>query len=140
MGPPPWAFLGRRGLREIVLGMLADKPLNGAEVIRAVEDLTWGFWRPSPGSIYPLLRQLEAEGLVKKRADGRYELTDVGRRAASPWPRWPFRWGPPRTVEEVIDELENWALYLLDLAASEPGRLAPHRDRSRQIGDMLHKI
>jgi len=66
MGPPPWAFISRRGLREVVLWLLSDRPMNGAEIIRAVEDFTWGFWRPSPGSVYPLLKQLEAEGLVSK--------------------------------------------------------------------------
>ncbi|MFN3803904.1 MAG: PadR family transcriptional regulator [Pyrobaculum sp.] len=142
MGPPPWAFLGRRGLREVVLWLLSERPLNGAEVIRAVEDLTWGFWRPSPGSVYPLLRQLETGGMVKKRADGRYELTEEGRGALKqiPWPRWPFRWGQPRTIDEVLDELESWALYLSDLASSDPDRVAPYREKIRQIGEILQKI
>jgi len=66
MGPPPWAFISRRGLREVVLWLLSDRPMNGAEIIRAVEEFTWGFWKPSPGSVYPLLKQLEAEGLVRR--------------------------------------------------------------------------
>jgi DNA-binding PadR family transcriptional regulator len=41
-------------------------------------------WRPSPGSVYPALQQLEDEGLVQvTEADGRklYEITDAGRAA-----------------------------------------------------------
>lgn len=139
MGPPPWAFIGRRGLREVVLWLLSEKPMNGAELIREIEAVTWGFWRPSPGSIYPLLKQLEAEGLAKRREDGRYELTEAGRAAARniPWLRGPFRWGQPKTLEEILDELESWALYLKDLAAAEPTRIAPHRERIKKIGEIL---
>lgn len=141
MGPPPWAFISRKGLREVALWLLSDRPMNGAELIRAVEEVTWGFWRPSPGSVYPLLRQLEAEGLARRREDGRYELTEAGRRAAKliPWARGP-RLGGPRSVEEVVEELESWALYLADVAATEPDRVAPHRERIRKIAEVLQKV
>lgn len=141
MGPPPWAFISRRGLREVVLWLLSDRPMNGAEIIRAVEDFTWGFWRPSPGSVYPLLKQLEAEGLVSKRPDGRYELTESGRSAVKliPWIRGP-RLVAPRSIAEIIDELESWALYITDVAITEPDRIAPYRERIRRIGELLSKI
>lgn len=141
MAPPPWAFLSRRGLREIALWLLSDKPMNGAEIIKAVEEFTWGFWKPSPGSVYPLLKQLEAEGLVRRRQDGRYELTEAGRNAARliPWARAP-RPGSPKNIAEVVEELESWALYLSDVAATEPDRVAPYKEKIRQIGEMLLKI
>jgi DNA-binding PadR family transcriptional regulator len=115
--------------------------MNGAEIIRAVEEFTWGFWKPSPGSVYPLLKQLEAEGLVRRRQDGRYELTEAGRRAVRliPWARI-HRPGSPKSIDEVVEELESWAMYLLDVAATEPDRVAPYRDRIRQVGEMLLKI
>ncbi len=142
MGPPPWVFLRGRGLREMVLWALSEKPQNGAEIIRFVEDSTWGFWRPSPGSIYPLLRQMEGDGLVKKRADGRYELTEVGRSALKtiPWLKTPFRWGQPRTVDEIIEEVDSWALYLADLATSEPEKVKPYIEKIRRIIETLQKI
>lgn len=141
MGSPPWAFISRRGLREVVLWLLSDRPMNGAEIIRAVEDFTWGFWRPSPGSVYPLLKQLEAEGLVSKRPDGRYELTESGRSAVKliPWIRGP-RLGAPRSIAEIIDEMESWAMYITDVAITEPDRIAPYRERIRRIGELLSKI
>jgi len=115
--------------------------MNGAEIIKAVEEFTWGFWKPSPGSVYPLLKQLEAEGLVRRRQDGRYELTEAGRNAARliPWARAP-RPGSPKNIAEVVEELESWALYLSDVAATEPDRVAPHKEKIRQIGEMLLKI
>ncbi|ABL87222.1 transcriptional regulator, PadR family [Pyrobaculum islandicum DSM 4184] len=141
MAPPPWAFISRRGLREVVLWLLSDKPMNGAEVIRAVEELTWGFWKPSPGSVYPLLKQLEAEGLAKRREDGRYELTEAGRRAVKliPWAKIP-RPGAPRNIEEVVEELESWSMYLADVATTEPDRIAPYRERIRKIAEILQKV
>jgi DNA-binding PadR family transcriptional regulator len=141
MGPPPWAFISRRGLREVVLWLLSDRPMNGAEIIRAVEEFTWGFWKPSPGSVYPLLKQLEAEGLVRRRQDGRYELTEAGGSAARliPWARIP-RPGSPKSIDEVVEELESWAMYLLDVAVTGPDRVAPYRERIRQVGEMLLKI
>lgn len=141
MAPPPWAFIARRGLREIVLWTLSERAMNGAEIIRAVEEYTWGFWRPSPGSVYPLLKQLEAEGLVARREDGRYVLTESGKAAVRrmPWLRGP-RLGGPRTVEEAVEELESLAMYLSDLAALEWEKVAPYVDRLRKVAEILRGV
>jgi DNA-binding PadR family transcriptional regulator len=55
--------------------------------MRRLETESGGAWRPSPGSVYPMLQQLEDEGLVRSSEDeGRktYELTDAGRGEADP--------------------------------------------------------
>ena len=55
---------------------------NGYQLIQEIERRTEGVWKPSPGSVYPALQQLEDEGLVRaaefegKRA---FELTAEGR-------------------------------------------------------------
>ena len=62
--------------------MLAERPMHGYELISELEERTGGRWRPSPGSVYPTLAQLEDEGLVRAVDDDgkkRYELTDAGR-------------------------------------------------------------
>ena len=54
--------------------------------MQEIEERSDGVWRPSPGSIYPVLQQLEDEGLVRTvEIDGRkhYELTDAGRKVVS---------------------------------------------------------
>jgi len=72
----------RRGdLRLLLLAGLLDGPAHGYELMKRLEETTGGRWRPSPGSIYPMLQLLEDEGLVRAREDeGRrvYELTELG--------------------------------------------------------------
>ena len=83
-GRAPWAGRrARRGdVRTAILGVLADKPLHGYEVIRELEARSGGVWSPSPGSVYPTLQMLEDEGLVTgEEQDGKkvYSLTEAGR-------------------------------------------------------------
>ncbi|MFI6595597.1 PadR family transcriptional regulator [Nonomuraea sp. NPDC050536] len=55
---------GRRGdVRLALLRLLGEGPRNGYQMIQDIEARSRGIWRPSPGSIYPALQQLEDEGL-----------------------------------------------------------------------------
>lgn len=96
-GPPPWlaGLFGlaqgspgrgprvRRGdVRAAILDVLRAEPLNGYQVIQEIGDRTSGAWRPSPGSVYPTISQLEDEGLVEAAESGgrrAFRLTDAGR-------------------------------------------------------------
>jgi DNA-binding PadR family transcriptional regulator len=74
----------RRGdVRAAALALLAEEPLNGYQIIQAISERSDDVWRPSPGSVYPALQQLEDEGLIRAEAGegGRraYRLTDEGR-------------------------------------------------------------
>jgi DNA-binding PadR family transcriptional regulator len=77
----------RRGqIRTGVLAVLGEGAGHGYDVIRRLEDKAGGAWRPSPGSVYPLLQLLADEGLVSStERDGRriYELTAAGRTESS---------------------------------------------------------
>ncbi|GGR43449.1 DNA-binding PadR family transcriptional regulator [Nocardioides luteus] len=85
-GPPPWisALLGfdnqppqrpgprvRRGdVRSAIIYVLAEaaeqgQVINGYQVIQQISERSSGEWRPSPGSVYPTIQQLEDEGLVE---------------------------------------------------------------------------
>lgn len=56
----------RRGdVRAAVLVLLEESPRNGYQVIQELSDRSNGAWRPSPGSVYPILQQLEDEGLIE---------------------------------------------------------------------------
>jgi len=74
----------RRGdVRTAALLLLAEEPRNGYQIMQALEERSEGMWRPSPGSVYPALQQLEDEGLIRsEESDGRrlYHLTDAGRK------------------------------------------------------------
>jgi DNA-binding PadR family transcriptional regulator len=74
----------RRGdVRAAALSLLAEGPRNGYQIIQEISERTDGVWRPSPGSVYPALQQLEDEELIRpETADsGRkaFALTDEGR-------------------------------------------------------------
>jgi len=74
---------GRRGdVRAAVLLLLNEEPLHGYQLIQQIGERSNGAWTPSPGSVYPVLSQLEDEGLISiERVDGRKtaSLTDEGR-------------------------------------------------------------
>jgi DNA-binding PadR family transcriptional regulator len=85
----------RKGVRPAVLAVLLDRPMHGYQVIQELETRTGGRWRPSAGSIYPTLQQLEDEGLVRgEEQDGRkvYTLTDAGRTEAEESPLLRHPW------------------------------------------------
>lgn len=87
----------RRGdIRTAALLLLAEEPRNGYQIMQEVEERSDGVWRPSPGSVYPALAQLEDEGLIRSQeSEGRkvFALTDEGRAeverrpedATAPW-------------------------------------------------------
>ena len=130
----------RRGiLRDIVLTLLAIKgEMTGAQIIDEIERMSLGFWRPSPGSIYPLLDELVNEGLVKiSKIDGvkkYYTLTEEGRRALG------LMHPPPPPLAGMpfnIDEFVSMARYIID----NWDRLSKEdKDRIRQIVDDLKKL
>jgi len=73
----------RRGdVRAAALLLLEEGPTNGYGIMQELERRTGGVWRPSPGSVYPALQQLEDEGLIRPDEGGGrklFALTDEGR-------------------------------------------------------------
>ena len=70
-------------LRFLVLKMLSEKPMSGAEIADQIGKQTGGRWKPSPGSIYPLLAWMLDKGFTKespKEEEGfkRYSFTVQG--------------------------------------------------------------
>jgi DNA-binding PadR family transcriptional regulator len=49
-------------LRFLVLKLLTEKAMSGVEILKEIERETSGRWKPSPGSIYPLLARLKDKG------------------------------------------------------------------------------
>jgi DNA-binding PadR family transcriptional regulator len=70
-------------IRYHVLEALSEKPMSGSELMDEIEKHTGGFWKPSPGSIYPLLAWLQDNGYIKELPSEnglkRYELTPSGK-------------------------------------------------------------
>src|SRR5512144_962499 len=88
----------RRGdVRLALLRLLAEEPRNGYQLMQAIEQRSEGLWRPSPGSVYPTLAQLEDEGLIRSaESDGarRFELIDAGREHLDARADEPDPWQP----------------------------------------------
>lgn len=53
-------------LRFLVLKMISQKPMSGVEISEQIETETGGRWKPSSGSIYPLLAWMHDKGLTKE--------------------------------------------------------------------------
>jgi DNA-binding PadR family transcriptional regulator len=74
--------LGSVDLQLLILGLLADKPRHGYEIIKALDERSKGFYVPSPGMVYPALTYLEEIGHATIEAEGNrklYHITDSGR-------------------------------------------------------------
>jgi len=126
----------RRGLRPLVYHLLSQGPRSGAELMDDIERMSRGFWRPSPGSVYPLLDEMTQEGLLKKGADGRYSLVPGN----SPDRAWgPGKFGP-RTVEEAVVELRGLVAYLEDLKQSRAGEFEQGLAGIKEVSARLSKI
>ncbi len=77
-----WRKARRGDIRTAALLLLNEEPRNGYQIMQEVQERSGGVWRPSPGSVYPALAQLEDEGLIRsEEVDGRklFALTDAGR-------------------------------------------------------------
>src|SRR3954471_16897414 len=130
-GPPPWGrgdmgFRRRRmrrgDVRAAALVLLAEEPRNGYGLMQEIEARSEGEWRPSPGSVYPALAQLEDEGLVRPEGDGNgrvYGLTETGRtyvdehreELGEPWANLGAR-GADKDLRKALGELAAAAMMV----------------------------
>jgi len=114
---------GPNRTRLALLGFLSWGPMSGYRLKQLIEMSISNFWTESYGQIYPMLRQLEREGLARasgarKGARPRtlYAITPAGRTELSRWLAAPVEPRPPRN--ELL-------LKLFFGARSDPG--APRR-------------
>lgn len=136
---PCFGYHRRRGsLRTWVFSILHQAPKNGAEIINQIEAASQGNWRPSPGSIYPLLDELCKEGSVTKREDGRYEITERGKQEFE----WPYKTvaRQHRSTENIVEVMNSYLSYLEDLKRMDPTKIAPNMDKLKTLRDRLTTI
>lgn len=118
MGGPPRPRSRRGDVRLAVLTLLGEEPMHGYQIITELSERSGGMWRPSPGSVYPTLQQLQDEGLVLvSEQEGRrtFALTDAGRRElervsegrSAPWEEM------AQGAEGETDDLRGTALQVL---------------------------
>ena len=81
-----WVKEAQKGyIRVASLIILNKRPAHGYEIMKEIKDKTKGFWRPTAGGVYPILRDLEKAGYIvgewsalKNRKIKVYKITDVG--------------------------------------------------------------
>jgi DNA-binding PadR family transcriptional regulator len=141
-GPAPYGSgpkVRKGDVRAAALALLAEGPRNGYQVIQEIAERSHGIWRPSPGSVYPALQQLEDESLVRAEEEGgrrTYRLTEEGRahvaghreELAEPW---------AAVAESVSEEMVDLRGVFMQVGmamrqVAEAGTPAQH-NRARQI-------
>jgi len=117
-GPFPWAgmafgarqrFFENGELRLAILSLLSEGPKHGYQLMKEMQERSGGFYRASAGSVYPILQQLEDEGLVRaEMQNGRrvYALTDEGRKELESDPEG------VRRIWERAERCEDWGQFM----------------------------
>jgi DNA-binding PadR family transcriptional regulator len=149
------------GLRIWILHILDEYgPQNGVEIMDAVQVHHDGLHhkyfrgqkhsgRPSPGSVYPMLKKMVSENLINKREDGRYDLTAKGQEMSDKiFKRFQGFHGRRRNrgtlaIENILTEIDSYVSYLEDIKKE---KLVPHEEligllseRLKNIQESLHK-
>ncbi len=97
-----WKIFERGDLKFVILRLISRQPMHGYEVMKALEEESKGYYRPSPGSVYPTLQMLDDEGyLTVEEKDGRkiYTITDEG---------MAYLGDNEDVVNDVFDRVENF--------------------------------
>ncbi len=129
--------------RYALLGMLSAGPRSGYDIKKAVDGSIAHFWSESFGQIYPILRRLAADGLVRRRHETQrgkpdrhvYSLTPRGRDALRAW------LGQPARPESFRSEL-LLKLFLGRLAPAEASlaHLRQFQERQRALRETYAEI
>ncbi len=83
--------------------------------------------------------QMTVEGAVRKRDDGRYELTDKGKDEGSFPFGFPFG-QRPTSLDSMVNEMRDYVSYFEDVANSNSSKMDPYRERLKELTDRLSKL
>ena len=145
-------------LRYYVLGLLRKKPMSGSEIMEEIEKETGARWKPSPGSVYPLLAWLQDNGYTKElpKEEGgikRYMLTEKGKDFFEEQTKFGEKlqkkllflapllfsgfWFTPHSekLHEIREPVRRFANALLDLRASLKENLTAQA--IKEVGELL---
>lgn len=94
---------GQKGwLRPTLLKILEKGDFTGMELMNEIQEMSHGWWRPSPGSVYPLLETLKNEGIIKRLGSGKYVLARKYRKRAE----------NAEDIEDAVTNIEGNISYL----------------------------
>ena len=114
-GDPFTSELRRRDvLPLLVLHFISGGPSYGNQLMERISSVTAGVLSVNPNTMYPLLRSLEARGLIEgswehpeRRSRRYYALTDAGRKEYERLEREvrPFLASIQRSIDEIVREV-----------------------------------
>ncbi|MGP8023263.1 MAG: hypothetical protein ACLQG5_13775 [Methanobacterium sp.] len=117
-----------------------DDPLNLTDEQKLEEQVSW---RPSNGSVYPMLKKMVVEELINKKDDGRYELSENGKdtyyKLFGKYPKSQGEYVDHNkiTIETALTEINGYASCLEDFKKE---KLAPHKDQIRILSERFKKL
>ncbi len=112
-------------LRYYILHKIAQRPIHGYEIIQDIDSKTEGAWRPGAGSLYPILKKLVTEGLIKAEPEPSdeatrrvYHITPKGvqslAHAKEMFSNFQQRFGSLRRLFIELIDPENLATFFVD--------------------------
>ncbi|MGZ7117627.1 MAG: PadR family transcriptional regulator [Methanobacterium sp.] len=151
------------GLRMWIIHVLDEHgSANGVEIMDAIqahqegmEMMSWnrgprgrhGPPRPSPGSVYPMLKKMVEEDLIIKHEDGKYELTEKAEKIVDKWAgRLRQHKDMDRSalsIRKALTEMDGYVSYLEDLKkdrlTSQKELIGDLSERLKMIEETLHE-
>jgi DNA-binding PadR family transcriptional regulator len=118
-----------------ILSKLGETSLSGYDMISGISAATRGSWRPGAGSVYPILKELKHEGLVKVEARGarsrqQYHITPRGQKSLEKW---------KGMLEQGQEKWSSISGLFLDLCSARV--LAERMNERHRFGDVaLQKV
>lgn len=100
-------------------------------------------WRPSNGSVYPMLKKMVVEELINKKDDGRYELSENGKdtyyKLFENYPKSHSEYIDYNkiTIENALTEINGYVSCLEDFKKE---KLVPHKDQIRIFIERFKKL
>lgn len=134
------------GIKYWILTLVSKERMTGAQMMDKISEMSFGFWRPSPGSIYTILKYLTEDGLVKiDEKDNRkfYSITDKGKEYLDsswfPWrsiSRFTNR-SEGSAISETVETMDNLSEFLY-----EKGKILTEDDKKKlkNVDERLKKL
>ena len=120
-------------LKYFILKTLSAGEATGYEIIKKCEERLG--YRPSTGSVYPLLKDMEASGDITGEKNGRrtlYKLTKKGQLMLKEG---------EKVKEEAYQKLRQYALQLAEIFEDEALHHMIHRfDETHEVFPLIYKI
>ena len=127
-------------LRLYMLALMSRGPETGYSLMQHINERTNGAWRPGPGTVYPLLKTLSREGLIKPLHGGgredsvAYSVTARGRSELDEMQREMVRHGSEgQAMMGLVGEIFPPAHYLTVFTSLFRGELELFADKVVQL-------